>query len=262
MVCAEVTNLAHLRMLYDCDHLITNKTYEVATIPMVRGYRSNGDFTGGNVDIIEKVSAIYAVDNITYLSGHQEEIILSPEIYNLYSDRIVWLVTPTPAIRDMYRIPAYGDKYDITARYVSYSVTKYDIRDCVRCRGTGWYVNPLTNAGLEVASGVLLVAQEFIKCLLTIPGTDPMSDSYGAGLLVDNKISYINNDLHGHIRNAVKSAEIQCIRNTSLELRDTDEILDRVVIESIEDDYTMPGVSVVLTLFTLRGSQIRFNMNV
>lgn len=254
--------MAHLRLLYDCDHVVVDRSFKTATVNMVRGYRGNGIFVGGNVDTIETVSAVYAVDKIVYRPTPQEEVILSPEIYNLYTDRIIWLVTPTPAVQGVYRIPQIGDAYEVTVKHTLYSVTKYDLRDCLRCRGTGWYVNPLTGSGLASASGALLVAQEFIKCLLTIPGTDPLSDAYGAGLLMDNKVSYIDGDLHGHIRNAVKSAEMQCIRNTSLELRDADEILDRVIIESIEDDYTMPGVSVILTLFTLQGSQIRFNLNV
>lgn len=255
--------VAQLRLVYNCDHIVSAKDMATTTITMRRGYRADGSYVGGNIDAIESVPSVYFIDKITYTppSG-LGTVTISPELYNLYSGRIVWLRPTTNATSGIYRIPNEGDNYTVTARYYTMTVTKHDLKDCPKCHGTGWYMSPLAATGIEAASGVLLVAQEFIKCLLTIPGTDYLADNYGGGLLTDGRMAYLDSNLTSHISDAVRSAEAQCIANTSLEVRDYDEILDRVVINSIDLDHSMPGASVVLTLYTLRGSQISFSINV
>lgn len=267
--------MAQLKLLHDCNHDILEITQAVSTITMKRAYRVGNIYNPGNVDPIEPnppygpatgneeiITSVFAVDKIEQDIGGKL-VVLSPEIYNLYDNRIVWTRAHNPGVNGKYRVPGVAEYYSVKIKHTKTKFSHYaSSEDCIRCNGTGWYVAPLTlEKGAEMAQGPLLVAQEFLKCLLTTTGSDYLDSSYGASLLGNSgTINYIDKNLSNNIRDAIRNAEIQCIQNTDLEVRSAGEILDRVVINAIEPNYNHLGVYINLTLYTLEGSRISFNV--
>lgn len=255
--------MAQLRLLQECNHEVVTRIPILDTVTLRRGYKADGTRIEGNIDFIEQVPAVSVIDKIVQnVSGTY--VIISPEIYNLYNNRVIWTRGYVPGVAGKYRAPNIGEVYTVYLKRISSEFCKYGASECVRCNGTGWYVAPLSlEHGMQLVSGPLLVAQEFIKCLLTTAGSDYLDSSYGASLLGNNgAINYIDKNLINNIRNAVKNAEIQCRQNINLESRTVDEILDRVIINTIEPDYANAGVCVNLTLYTLEGSRVSFDVNI
>ena len=105
--------------------------------------------------------------------------------------RIVWAGGHIPGVLGKYRVHDIGEYYVVHLKHTITKFSRYAAEDCVRCNGTGWYVAPLSpEKGMEIASGPLLVAQEFLKCLLTTAGSDYLDGSYGARYLCN--IGHIN----------------------------------------------------------------------
>ncbi len=255
--------MAQLKLLQDCNHEVMEKTSSLSTVTLCRGYKLSGALNPGNIDPIEKVYDVSVIDKIEQnISG--KLIVLSPEIYNLYDNRVVWTRRYAPGITGKYHVPNLGEYYNVHLKHMITKFSRYALEDCVRCNGTGWYVAPITTErGMEIASGPLLVAQEFIKCLLTTSGSDYLDDSYGASLLGNSgTINYLDKNTSNNIRDAIRNAEMQCIQNIDFQTRPMNEILDHVVINTIEPDYNNSGVYVNLTLYTVEGSRVSFNLGV
>lgn len=247
----------HHKLLQTCNHEIIDRVQVCTPVTLVRGVEHI------NIDPILDVSSVMMIESIKR-HDNGAEVIVSPETYNLYDDSVIWLRKYSPLDTGKYKVPNTGEQYTVHLKYNHTSFSKHTGYSCPRCRGTGWYVSPLTQGtGVSTVEGPMLVAQEFIKCLLTTPGTDFLDDSYGAGLAGKySNINYMDKNLSGNIRDAVKTAELQCIQNSNLYTRDLGEILDRAIIDSIEPNLDNSSVSVGITLYTLEGSRARFSVNI
>lgn len=266
--------MAQLKLLQDCNHEITERNQSISTITMRRCYRIGDIYNGGDIDPIEHhlsggtdiedkevINAVSTIDKIEQNIGGKL-ITLSPEIYNLYDNRIVWTRKYKTGVTGKYRVPNTGESYNVTLKHTKIKFAHYSPDNCVRCNGTGWYVAPLTlERGIEIVRGPVLVAQEFLKCLLTTSGSDYLDGSYGASLLGNNgTVNYMDRNLSNNIRDAIRNAEVQCIQNADFGVRTAGEILDRAVINTIEPNYDNSGVCISITLYTLEGSRISFNV--
>jgi hypothetical protein len=188
-------------------------------------------------------------------------VVISPEIYNLYNNNIVWLVARSRP-QGIYRVPPEGEGYEVTLKNMVAKLEKFTELECPRCNGNKWYLSPIQEgSSIEVVTGPYLVAQEFLKNLLTVPKTDRLDTMYGAGLLTETSVMMIDNQLENTIRSAVSVAEQQCKeRGLSDPSRTIDEILDKAIIDSIEIDIATTSVYVFITLLTIGGKQARLSL--
>jgi hypothetical protein len=237
-------------LLYDCDHKILAKEFKVETVLVTRGPSRTDPLPVKNV---AAVSDILAGDGAT---------IISPEIYNMYSDSIVWVKQHNPDVPGKYRTPAPGEVYQVTLKYFDILYTRYDASECIRCNGNGWYNAPLVpGTSLNYLRGPYLVAQEFLKVLFTIPGTDRLDENYGSGLITNTGIVNFDASLINHIKTCINIAETRCKEQyISDPNRSYNEILEKVIIDSITTNEQLGGIVVYLTLLTAAGNKLRLSL--
>jgi hypothetical protein len=102
------------------------------------------------------------------------------------------------------------------------------------------------------------VAQEFLKCLLTIPGTDFLNVNYGGGLMPDGGVLYMDSNLTNEITNSIITAETQCKAMEANDYgRTLSDLLNTVTVTSLNSSDS--GVTAVLTLSTMAGQQVQFS---
>lgn len=248
-----------LKLLQECNHKVLVNTMKYTTIEINRGYR-NYIPTGTMIDQITSVSNVIAVDRI-YQENIYNNSTLSPELYNLYNNRIIWLKEYDALASSIYRVPNAGEFYFAVLKHQESTLQSYSPEECDRCHGKGWYFNTIScNNSISKLSGPITVAQEYLKCLLTVPGSNRLDESYGAGLSPYSGVLYLTSDSVDEIRTAVKTAEYQCKNSSLNDSRDGYEILDNVTIDMIETDPVQGGASIDLTLYTVNGSKVRFNL--
>lgn len=257
-----------IQMLQDCNHKILNRSQNVTSSPitMKRGYIKDpqtGDYTLSSAtqdQIVDKLIAIH-IDELYVMESNVKRII-SPTVYTLYNNRIIWLDTSLMTTSGAYTPPTIGQTYYIGLKYYAYDYKEYTASNCPRCYSRGWFMN-FTQDGNDIyaAAGPYVVAQEFIKCLANIQSSDRLDLAYGTNLF-DGDVRYLDSKLVEDVRQAVISAESQCkaLQAMDVAARPDNEILESAIINSIELDEENTAVIVNITLVTVYGNKISFNI--
>lgn len=265
--------MGELQIVHQCDHRIITKETLTAIVPITKG--------SGDYDVIDMPNII-RIDKIIM----NYEIIM-PALYYLQNQRINWVPRNNPVqfmfpgtqppdieliVLDGYTTyyknpygfgtPITGVVYDAYITYVEATLTPYGLDNCPRCYAQGWYIAPAPVSGdLTSVTGALLVAQAFLKCLLSEPGTDRLDVKSGAGLLPADGIRYFDKNVVNDIYMVVSIAESQT--KASLIERGTeslDELLDRVEIVDTLLDIDSGKVYVELKIYTMEGSTATFGL--
>lgn len=247
-----------LQILKICDHNVPEREVLLGEGTIRRGYKSNGDLISiARKDFIDVFPNIFFIDSII----RDDNVVISPEMYSYFYDgTLFWTKDYDAGARGKYKIPNIGDYYTVKVKYMDAVLHQYSKDKCTRCNGWGWYLSPLEEGkDLVPTSGPMRVAQDFLKALLTIPGTDFLNPFYGAGLLTDGNVAYLNDELETNISTAVLNAETTCKGIT--DIRSSDELLSSALIEEITMDYENSGVYVVIRLLTIAGAEVRFSLN-
>lgn len=267
--------MGDLKILHQCDHRVVTRTIKQTTQTMSRGLDS--------YDIIN-LPNIVSIDEVRY-----NNVIVNPMIYTLSGQRLCWAVgiygdvdtqvwawyenlpayeyyvasalnTNTETTWDY--VPAPYAEYEVDCTYMDATLELYNKSSCPKCLDQGWYVAPVPTVGdIDEASGVHLVAQVFLKCLLTVPGTDRLDMSTGAGLLPGDNVRYFDTTLEARIYDVVRQAEKQArdaLINRSTE--NLDELLNAVSIVDIVYDVDNGLTRIVLRLTTMAGTAVTFGM--
>ncbi len=255
--------MAELKLIYNCDHNVLNREFLIRTITMQRNADTAIDKIH-DIDSNGKVTQIINVSAVNYIKTIDESVTISPEIYNFYNNSIVWTRAFIPGVTGIYRVPAAGEKYLVNIKYAELTFIKYNSEDCPRCGGNNWYISPVQEGDtVKEVTGPYLVAQEFVKCLLTVPKTDRIDETYGSGLLMETGVPYLDDELTTFIRTAVNVAERQCIdKQLNSPNRGLDELLEKAIITSIDVDESSSGIYLYITLITMAGRQVNINFKV
>ena len=253
-----------LKLLHTCDHLITTSSLQFQELHMLK--------SGANIDMIYttspgtgEVTYIQNVKKIINIYSVRDSVFISPEIYNLSSNAIVWSGASLLIVNTSgpYRVPGVGEELIIQIQYTLTTAVSYigEPVNCPRCYGNNWYIAAFPDGGSPSAvSGSLKVAQEFLKQLLTVPNTDKIDSGFGEGLMVETGVLYIDSALEEHISSSVTNAGIKCKEKQLLDSnRSTNELLDSVSVTDIQVDDVNSGVYVFITLITVEGKQVALN---
>lgn len=160
-------------------------------------------------------------------------------------------------------IPLPTQQFSAKIKYMDARMTIFADYNCPRCRGTGWYINPIADGGVTtIAAGPMSVAQDFIKCLLTTPGSNRLDETFGAGLILDSGVHYFDNALEGVMRSAVRTAEDQCISmQTDRPDAPSDELLQSAELIDIYHDAANSSIYLIIELITVAGATLRFKFS-
>ena len=246
-----------IQILKACDHNIIERDVVLESVILQRSDSKNIDtFPTG-------ISNILGINSIMYTTPNGA-VTLSPEIYYLYNDTLIWRYPYKAGEDGVYGTPSPGSTFAVSTKYMKASLTKYLDYNCPRCRGTGWYLDILPDGEtLETISGPKLAAQDFIKMLLTPTGDDRLDQSYGSTLIPSIGVNYFDSKLQTNVSASVSLAESRCREAQLKELwRTEDEIIDKVIINSITPDVDNGLLYIVLTIMTVYGTQIQFGMNI
>jgi hypothetical protein len=247
-----------LQLLYQCDHNVIERTIDTGSAVVTKSDTLNID------QLRPTLNNVLGIDKLEYTDADGNAVEVSPEIYNLYNDTIVWQRSYNISYTGRYRIPAPGETYKIYFKFMKATLTKYTLEECTRCNGTGWYLNPIQEgSNLNTISGPLLVAQDFIKMLLTTPGDDRLSPSYGTAIFPEVGINYFDKGIESYVAASISAAEFKCRNAQVLETwRTADDILDKATIKDIATDIDTGVLAVSVELTTQAGTHVSFDVNI
>jgi len=262
-----------LKLIHTCNHRVVTRTIKEDSKVMTR---STFDY-----DILD-VPNILNIVSIT-LGG----VLVLPVNYFTQGQRLVWLpksltttwVFPrvdvskiifesvnavTNYVENDYGlgVPAAGEVYEITYKYMDAEMVLYNEYDCILCSGTNWYLSPAPVTGdISAVTGSMLVVQVFLKYLLTSPDTDRLAPNLGAGLYPSIGTRYFNNKLLTEIYNLVLTAETQARKELlDRETSDLTELLDHVDIITTDFDPDSGKTYLEIKIITVGGETISFGM--
>lgn len=237
-----------IKVVHNCDQQILSEQILEEESVVTHIYREA--YPTEEYDIIKSRRVITEIISVKSLDGNIE---YAEEDYEKHlSNKIRWNILPSM-------------QYVVKYKYLKTDKKTYSIEECPRCRAQGWYgdVMNANKRDMEKTFGIKGVSQYFMKLLLTSKGTNRHDLSYGTRLksLVGTNMNL--EEMIEEIPVAVKDAENQ-VKNyqaeSEIDLAD-DEILDKVVIGSIErDDANQIYVSMSLVSLSGHESNIAFNL--
>jgi len=240
--------MGELNLIQVCDHTVTITTKETTDVTIVR--------SDEQLDSIPIAGKPINIINVTDSYSN----ILSSDIYNLYGYTVVWIDTGVSYPK--YRTPLIGESYIAKVVRTQVNSQSYSPSNCPKCGGHGWYVDIVDpSAGTRVIEGIERVAQEYLKCLLTIRGTDSLFLDYGTDFMDALGSDVADPAVRAAVSAALKEAENQVITNQSMDLtRDADSLLLSANLTSLIYDEEGPGFFIAISITTVEGTTANSNI--
>lgn len=184
------------KVVFKCNHIIDDSVIKYGNIDMVRRADNYPDVPPASIKML-RVDRVFDSRKEYTLNYHYNQK-TSPNI-------IEW--------NPLTDIPSNEASYTVQCLYSQVSAEKFDIEDCPRCAGNGWYLNLFDN-NVQMVEGSEKLMQDTIKVLFT-----ERKGTYGSNLKdILSQTTYNETELDINISTAIESCEEQIKQQQSEEL--------------------------------------------
>ena len=222
------------KIIFTCNHEFRSIVSEAISLSIIRN-------TGSNIDKIIDYSAITDITDVYGFDSNNVKLFIKNIDYQLLNhNSIEWISDFKPADGTIYVV-----EYVISHRIAQ----SYDIEECPRCDGNGWYAGILPKNQSVTVSNLNKTVQDFIKILFTDKQADTGYGSNFSQLLgkpiasvedIVTEITAVINDCVVQLQNNQASA-----MSSGIVLSDSERLL---TVDLIDYDYDRVNNGMTMTM--------------
>jgi hypothetical protein len=210
--------MSEIKVIHTCTHTVTEYFTREQNKEVVRSLT--------DIDI---VPSEYPIKEITGLVHGETDYVPDADFQKVGRNMLRWTALNKPET---------GDRYTVFYTEQASFNRVFDIGECPKCNGRGWYVGLMNDetGKIEKVNGIERLIQDYLKILLTCIGENRLNVLYGSELLKlpSNNLTY-STEVENRIRIILKECEsnLRKIQSENLQNLPEDEILQRVDINDI-----------------------------